>query len=416
MDEALALCRQALAADPGDAQAMLLASEAAFILGHVTDAQGYLEDLVKARPDDAQAHYNQGFVLQQMGRFEDAIAAYQEAIKIDSKYFDAHNNSGICFFNLGRRDDDRNRLELAAAAYRFTLGIRPDSPNVLSNFGLVLQDLGHVEDAITAHRRAVELDPKSQAYTTSLATAILAAGRPESALEVADAYLEGHPFSPSMLALRAAALTDLGRGDEAGALVDHGRLIRSVRPAAPQGFADLDAFNVALADHILGHPTLRDAALGQTVSHGRQTADLLIAPEGPFVDFGSVVRTAMDEYWRELGGDAGHPFLGRQPSDVRIEARATVLAPGEHEPAHIHPLAWLAGLYVVRLPGASTAGRVEFSQRLVEPADGSEPARMPIEAVEGSLVLFPAYLAHATLAGDGDEPYIAIALEAIPEA
>ena len=143
LDDALAECRRALAADP----------------------------------NDAEAHTSLGNLLQQLGRLDEAVAAHRRAIALEPDRAGAHNNLGNARKELGWLDG-------AAAAYRRAVRLEPDFAEAYSNLGEVLQHQGNLDEAVAAHRRAVALRPDDESFRYMLDA--VTGGRPNRA---PDAYV-----------------------------------------------------------------------------------------------------------------------------------------------------------------------------------------------------------------------------------
>ncbi len=140
LDDALAECRRALAADP----------------------------------DDAEAHTSLGRLLRHLGRLDEAVAANRRAIALAPDRAEAHNELGNVRLELGWLDG-------AVAAYRRAVGLRPDFAQAHNNLGWVLQELGKLDEAVAAHRRAIALKPDDESFRYMLDA--LTGGRPDRAPE-----------------------------------------------------------------------------------------------------------------------------------------------------------------------------------------------------------------------------------------
>lgn len=122
--EALMLCRNALAAAPGDPQLHLLAGVATLRAGDPRGAVPALRRtlmLTPAQPDAASAL---GVAAEAMGRPEQAAKAY--------RWFLAQIDAAPIWFNLGNAWRRMNRPAEAAKAYRRALDVMPDDPRALS--------------------------------------------------------------------------------------------------------------------------------------------------------------------------------------------------------------------------------------------------------------------------------------------
>jgi len=93
----------------------------------------------------------------------------------------------------------------------------------------------------------------------------------------------------------------------------------------------------------------------------------------------------------------------------------TVLAPGGHQLPHLHPLAWLSGVYYVAVPpGLGDDGALEFGEPPTQFALKIEPERRRVSARPGQLVLFPSWFWHRTLPFAQAGERISIAFDVMP--
>ncbi len=260
-----------------------------------------------------------------------------------------------------------------------------------------------------AARAALRVDPEaadrhlSQAppWVNALARAKgeietdLALGRGEAAARKGEALSAAHPQDHYVTALLAAAWRMTG-DPRHGQLYDYGRLVKTYRIAAPQGWVTLEAYLADLEralDRLHGaltHP------VGQSVRHGSQTMRALMDyPDPEIAALFQVVDAPIRAHIAALGeGGRGYDIAGAW--SVRLNRQ------GFHTD-HVHPEGWLSSAFYVRLPDApGREGWLKFG----EPGT---PTRPPLEAEHfikpepGMLVLFPSYMWHGTVpfAADG---------------
>lgn len=479
-EPALDLLRRALALEPGRADLSLAAAVAAFELGDGGQAKTYAERAVALAPDFAEAHVTLGHVLRAVGdrnaaeacyrraaalaprspavlaslggllleadrpdeaepifrraveaapraaslrdahaqslerlaRTAEAERAYRSAVEADPRFAPAIRNLGNLLLRLGRPD-------AAVAQYRRALEIAPDDAGAWSNLGLGLYRLGKLEEAERASLRAVAARPDDAKAHYILSCVRLKAGAPEGALAAADGCLACDPGNGSALALKAILLAELDRPAEAGALVDYERFLRSTQLAAAPGYAGVEAFNAALAQQVASAPSRLSEPGTERM---RQTHDLMRRPDGAVAAFAAAVDDAVRGYVATLPADASHPFLARRPRRWRLTAWATLLreSPAD-EASHLHPTAWLSGVYYPRVPpavaesGEHRAGWIEFGRPpphlFGRPVNGLRVVRPQ----EGLLLLFPSYFYHRVRPFGGDGLRISVAFDVTPE-
>src|SRR5262249_38941023 len=152
----------------------------------------------------------------------------------------------------------------------------------------------------------------------------------------------------------------------------------------------------------------------------KHTADLLAAKnEPPMVALAQTIEGAVLQYMRELPHDASHPFAANRPPRWRLSAWAVVMEGQGYQVPHIHPQAWLSGVYYARVPScvaaanADHAGWIEFGEPLPEFGCTRRPDLHLIQPEEGLMLLFPSYFHHRTLPFRADETRISLAFDVV---
>ncbi|MDA0305992.1 MAG: tetratricopeptide repeat protein [Proteobacteria bacterium] len=438
--------KRALGADPDYMSARYNLGIVLELSGRFADAEGCYRECLERDKDFAPGHFNLGNVLKALGRMEEARRAYRRATALQPGFAEALNNLGTVEMELSNPTD-------AIHAYRQAIGVNPGFADAHYNLGIALQDGGEHEDAIACYEKALSCDPAhagaqintgyalkelgrlddaARAYHKAIATApdydkvrvnlgdiYLRQGKPEDALGLCDEFLEIHPGNISVLAFKAIVLEELGQKDGVGELYDYDRLLGPVIVSAPEGFADLSAFNEALCEHVLGHPSLVQAPATHATRFGRHSGELLVDPKGPMEAFEKMVMQAVDGYRGARPPDPGHPYLATRPEKMSLNVWGVAMDSQGHQLAHIHPSAWLSGVYYPRLPsvigedGADHRGWIEFGRA----PDDFHALKVPdvklIRPQEGLLILFPSYFYHRTIPFEADNVRISIAFDVL---
>src|SRR5262249_29827336 len=154
--------------------------------------------------------------------------------------------------------------------------------------------------------------------------------------------------------------------------------------------------NAAIAQFVLAHPTLADEAQYHATKDGKHTGDLLLGPKGPIAALERVVDDGVSRYVAALADDGGHPFAANRPQRWKLSMWAVVMEGQGYQIPHIHPYAWLSGVYYARAPAfiaaaADHAGWIEFGEPLPEFRCKTPPALRLVRPEEGLMLLFPAY-------------------------
>ena len=161
LEQALALYRQILAADPNHAETWSN-------LGTVLKKKGELGEAIEAfrravalRPSYAEAYNNLGNALKSAGQTEEAIAAYRQALALRPQFPQA-------WFNLGNVLKDAGRLDDAISAYRQALALQANFPAAHANLGNAMKDRADLDEAIACYRKSLELNPDARVASNLL--------------------------------------------------------------------------------------------------------------------------------------------------------------------------------------------------------------------------------------------------------
>jgi tetratricopeptide (TPR) repeat protein len=173
--EAARACRQALAAEPRDADAWCLLGIALRASGDGAGAADAYREALRLRPGFVEAWNNLGNALVTLERLDEAVAAYGEVLRLRPHYAEAHNNLGAALRHQGRWPE-------AEAHYREALRLKPDYPDALNNLGDALQGLGRHAEAEACYRRALGLRPSFPEAHTNLGNVLIRLERPDEAI------------------------------------------------------------------------------------------------------------------------------------------------------------------------------------------------------------------------------------------
>ncbi len=410
-DEAISLYRRAVALSPEFAEAYCDLGATYKDIGWLDEAIAAYQDAVRAKPGFALAYSNLGVALKDKGRLDEAVAASAQAIAIDPAMAQAHGNLGVALKDLGR-------IEEAIEAYRRAIAIQPNFAVAFSNLGNALKALDRIDEAVAAYRQAMAANPRFGQPHTNVAAIALKRGDAKAALGICDDYLARFGMNCGVLACKVMALEEIGRHEEARFIADYDRLVRPVRIAAPPGFNTVADFNRALASHALDHRSLKFAPSDHATRQGLHSGELLAGDKGPLVALQDLIVEAAQQYLDTMIGDSRHPFLKERPRLSCVSAWAVILEAQGHQVPHIHPTAWLSGVYYVKVPKVVAAPGNRFSGWIEFGATGEEyafrtsvPDVKAFQPEEGKMFLFPSYLYHRTIPFETNEKRISIAFD-----
>lgn len=156
--------------EPGNAEAGLLqAAMARHQAGRLDDAEALYRQTLQANPANAVAQQYLGVLAMQRGNPVQGEALIREALATRPDIPDFHNNLGLCL-RL------QNRLDEAVLAYRQAIALNPDYAVGHNNLGLDLQALGQVQEARKHFEQALALQPQFAEAHWNLGLACLALG------------------------------------------------------------------------------------------------------------------------------------------------------------------------------------------------------------------------------------------------
>jgi|HubBroStandDraft_1064217.scaffolds.fasta_scaffold07408_5 tetratricopeptide (TPR) repeat protein len=418
---AMQVCRQILAIAPRLADVLMIAGRIAAELGDDGEAVSFYETATAEKHDFAEAHYSLGNALTRLGRIAAAAAAYRRAATHRPDLLPAHNNLGNALLSLERWDE-------AAEAYRGALALDEGISEQHRNLGIALQQGGHGDAALAAFRRALSLKPDwSRAYS-NIANLLLERRAAAQVVETCDRWLAACPGTIEAMGLKSVALDQLG--DRAGAqyLVDLERFVRVVEvDTAPPGFAGMDAFNRALTEHALHHPTLTLPPEKDPRYHCPTlsiTGEFLAEPKtAATAALERLFEAATRDYLAEMGQEnTHHPFAAKPPKRWRLTSWAAVLDRQGNLLPHIHYDGYVSGVYYCRIPAPigsaeqGQAGWFELGRLPDHLGAGVAPLVRAIEPRAGMMILFPSYFYHRTIPFAAPGPRISIAFDAMPTA
>ncbi len=377
------------------------------------EARDAYETTLERNPALPEARTNLSAVLQELGDFEGAANHARRAFEADPDLLEAEYNYAIALQELGRYEE-------AIEAYKHVLSNAPEHAASALNIGYGLQQLGRLDEAGPAFEKTIKIDPDFAKAHVNLADLRLQQGEPKAALDVCDAFLQSHRAQTDLLAFKAICLWDLGEEERARGLIDFPRLARSVHVIPPEEFGGLEKFNDALAAHVLAHPTLTNSPQSHATRMGKHSGELLNEPKGPIAGLEAKILELAGNYRDELDDDDTHPFIAARPKDWTLSVWGVVMQSAGHQIPHIHPAAWLSGVYYPKLPdivsadNGSKEGWIEFGRPPDHFHNAKKPETLTVQPEPGMMVLFPSYFYHHTVPFEASGTRISIAFDLMP--
>ena len=377
--------------------------------GRWNEAEARVEEALRRWPLDLPLHallielrWQRGAGAEATQLLERAIEAHPEAPQLRLVAADHLRNAGFT----------ARALELLEGGLR----IVPESAAFLTSIGVLIDALDRPHDALPYLRAAIARSPQSVPAQRNLVPTLLRTGAGEEALALADSLLARAPDDQQLIAYRATALRLLGRA-EYRRLYDYERLVRVYRLHPPDG--DIAAFNAAFARELTALHRAQRRPLAQSLRGGTQTERHLPADNPLVARFFAMLDAPIRDYISRLRDDV-HPVDRRRRAGggYKLSGSWSVqLQPGGFHVDHVHPRGWLSSAYYVELPtevaGTSRAGWIKFGESGVLLA--ACPPEHFVKPEPGTLVLFPSYMWHGTVAfGEGGRRLTA-AFDVVPD-
>jgi len=237
--EAAALCRQVLAREPRNSDAMHLLGLAAATAGDVPQALALLGAAVQLQPGNAAMHANLGSALAQAGRHLEAVGCYDRALALQPQLVAAHLDRGTALMHSGRLDE-------AVAGFLQALRLAPEDDRGHNGLGVTLVRAGRTAEARQHLERAVALNPNNLDAHHNLALLESAAGRHREALASIERALALQPQNPSLHTQRGVELLALAQPQEAVASFERAL---ALRPQEAPAHHNLGVALLGLARH-----------------------------------------------------------------------------------------------------------------------------------------------------------------------
>ena len=136
--------------------------------GRLRKAESAYREALKADPENADALHLLGTIAFQAGKYEPAVALIQRAIRINPNNANYYSNCGPALRSL-------NRYEEAIACYHSAIALAPDHPQAWYNLGKTYFDSRKPVEALAAYTRQLDLNPEhsSARWNCSLANLLL---------------------------------------------------------------------------------------------------------------------------------------------------------------------------------------------------------------------------------------------------
>ncbi|HEY1890349.1 MAG TPA: tetratricopeptide repeat protein [Steroidobacteraceae bacterium] len=225
LEEARALCLQALRLRPGQIQATMLLGIIAAQTGDPGRAVALFGEVLQLEPRNVAAHNNQGNALRALRQPAAALASYDRALAIQPDQAPTHNSRGKALFDLGRYED-------ALASHDHAVALQPDYAAAYFERGRALAALMRFEAAIASLDRAIALACSHPGAWYVRGNALYALERFEAAVASYDRAIALEPKEARAHHNRGNALAMLGQYESAIASYDQAIALDASLPSS----------------------------------------------------------------------------------------------------------------------------------------------------------------------------------------
>jgi tetratricopeptide (TPR) repeat protein len=194
-DEATAVCRKAVAANPKDRDLKLLLAWQLADTGKLDEGLALANGMLTGKPDDRDVFFQVSEIQQRLHHWKEADEALAKAEPLINTKDDKVN----FYFRKGALAEREKHYDQAEQLFHKVLDIDPDNAITLNNLGYMLADkTTRYTDALKYIRKAVELEPMNGAYLDSLGWIYLKMGQYEQAEDNLRKAVERNSTDPTV--------------------------------------------------------------------------------------------------------------------------------------------------------------------------------------------------------------------------
>ncbi len=366
---------------------------------------------INVTPENIAAAMTSAVQLHRSEQFIEAGDIYRRVLDFHPDHPDALSSLAMIEYQAEHYDEAITLLQQAIT----NIG---DNAGYHMNLGAAFDGKGDLAESADSYARAIKLEPRFADPYYNLGDLYLRQLQPDKAISVFDECMSviGREFHA--LAYKAHALDDAGLQAEARYLLNFEEFVKTYSFEPPDGYDSIEAFNAALARHIRSHPTLQGGVM--STEHGKHTAELLKEPVGPMGVMEQRIQQAIRWYIDGLPDDPDHPAVKWVPGTWKITSWGVVMFDRGHERAHIHPKAWLSGVFYLSLPDVindatkAHEGWLEFGRPTSDLHVQSAPTLRHYQPTYGEMFLFPSYFYHGTIPFRSKQRRICVAFDVEP--
>ncbi len=381
--------------------------------GRIDDALEVLSAATKKFADVADIHFNLGVVQKRLRQLTTAVASYQNAVRLSPDNPQFRLALGCAQIDVQDYAGALETLRPLAKQY-------PDHDEVVDRLGFALTQSGNPEDALEVYQRLVAKHPDSVMIKDRVMYNQMLLGQWQDAGKQCDTILNLDPGNVGTLGYRKIILDEIGDAPAGETLYDIDTWITHQVIQLPDDFKNLDDFNAQLADEILAASRDDQETPAISCHNGKIVADLKKCQGAAIAAFVTTINKTMASYVAQFHPPANTPWSDSKPDDWKTYIWSTVLNDGGYQDSHMHPSAWLSGVYYVNLPESlgngsdSHDGWLEFGAAPRRLSVSKPSETQMIKPEPGLIVFFPSYFHHRTVPFKSTDQRISIAFDLEP--
>jgi tetratricopeptide (TPR) repeat protein len=379
-----------------------------------------LERAIASAPERAEFHAKLGNIFLDLFDFTKAARAFEAALRCDPSLIANRVRLARAYNVLGRHAEVLELLGHCGAADdpRLDAGIRHQRATALLG-------LERAAEAEAEFRAALACNPHDRYACLGLGKLLRNSGRDAQLLSLCDDLAAQGVDHAQLLLDRGRALALCGKMDDAARLLFDRRRVHRTRLAPPEGFADIEEFNAAIAREILGNPfPLSDFPQNEEANRGSSRVHHLMCGARPELIRAllGAIQSAVSSHALALTGDReSDPWLNAMPRRAHLRPWGLIQRHGDYEDWHTHRGGWLSGVYYVAIPSAVSEvregkGCIEFGPppSLAQHCAG-RIERWRHAPKEGTLLMAPSHYHHHTVPTGIAEHRISFAFDVVSD-
>lgn len=145
---------------------------------------------------DSKKQTSDGLAAFRKGEFDEAVINLKKATKSDPKNAEAQSGLGCSLEATGE-------LNEAAKAYRASLAVKPDQPELLYNLAIILKSQGKKREAVAELEKAITFNKKFVGARLTLGDIYVQLNRKNKAKEQYQVVLDMKPFGVDLNGIEA---------------------------------------------------------------------------------------------------------------------------------------------------------------------------------------------------------------------